>query len=88
VSEHSPNSSLGCFCSKKKRFPSSIPLKPYISSGSQVYKFNKVLDFLGFNIYFVLEWFYKFIVQVVFLFRPSDFISGSILQKLELEIKK
>jgi hypothetical protein len=62
VSERNPNSSLGCFCNKGRRVPSFIQLKPYISSGNQVYKFNKVLDLLDFNIYFVLEWFCKFVI--------------------------
>jgi hypothetical protein len=67
VSEYNPNSSLGCFC-KKKKVPNSIPLKFCVGSRNEVYKFNKILDLLDFNIYFVLEWFYKFVIQVVFLF--------------------
>jgi hypothetical protein len=68
VSERNPNLSLGCFCNKGRRVPSFVLLKPCVGSGSQVYKFNKVLDFLDFNIYFVLERFYKLVVQVVLLF--------------------
>jgi hypothetical protein len=55
VSERNPNSSLGCFCNKGKKVPNSILFKFYIYSGNKIYKFNKILNLLDFNIYFVLK---------------------------------
>jgi hypothetical protein len=55
VSERSPNSSLSCFYNRGRKVPSFILFKSCVCSGNKICKFNKILDLLDFNIYFVLK---------------------------------